>query len=251
MPCAWRWSGTRARSAATANRKPAIALAGPAGSRIGVRMSAALVRYLTTKPGRSSLNWRWTRRILGFTAGLAVLTCVLFGLAPALKATHAAPARIISLAGRGLTATRERFSLRRRAGGHTSLAVASVGGGRVAVRAQLAQHPDSRCGFSARRHGGSGHRVRAPQSPAGAPSPISRIVAGAGTSTARSHSGGGYIGGADQRLRLEQQRGGGRTTSRHRSPDVEHQPRILSHDGNSASDRRATLMSATISNHPK
>ena len=55
------------------------------------------------------MDWR----VLGFTAGLAVLTCVLFGLAPALKATSAAPAAIVSLAGRGLTATRERFSLRR------------------------------------------------------------------------------------------------------------------------------------------
>jgi hypothetical protein len=55
------------------------------------------------------MDWR----VFGFTAGLAVLTCVLVGLAPAIKATRMAPALVISLAGRGLTTTRERFSLRR------------------------------------------------------------------------------------------------------------------------------------------
>jgi putative ABC transport system permease protein len=76
-------------------------------------LSAMLVRYLTTNPGAVFLELATDWRVVGFTAALAILTCVLFGLAPALKATNAAPARIISLAGRGLTATRERFSLRR------------------------------------------------------------------------------------------------------------------------------------------
>ncbi|HTC32438.1 MAG TPA: ABC transporter permease [Bryobacteraceae bacterium] len=91
-----------------------LALAGALlGVALAFALSAALVRYLTTKPGTVFLELAMDWRVLGFTAGLAVLTCVLFGLAPALKATHAAPARIIRLAGRGLTATRERFSLRR------------------------------------------------------------------------------------------------------------------------------------------
>lgn len=76
-------------------------------------LSAALVRYLTTEPGTVFLELTTDWRVLGFTAALAVLTCLLFGLAPAMKATSAAPAMIISLAGRGQTATRERFSLRR------------------------------------------------------------------------------------------------------------------------------------------
>ena len=46
-------------------------------------------------------------------AGTAILTCVLFGLAPALRATRVAPAAVIRSAGRGLTAGREKFSLRR------------------------------------------------------------------------------------------------------------------------------------------
>jgi predicted permease len=55
------------------------------------------------------MDWR----VLGFTAALAILTCLLVGLAPAIKATGTAPARVMSLAARGMTATRERFGLRR------------------------------------------------------------------------------------------------------------------------------------------
>ena len=55
------------------------------------------------------LDWR----VLGFTAGAAILTCVLFGLAPALRASRVAPASVIRSAGRDLTAGREKFSLRR------------------------------------------------------------------------------------------------------------------------------------------
>jgi putative ABC transport system permease protein len=91
-----------------------LALAGALlGAGLARALSAVLVRYLSTQSRTVFLELATDWRVLGFTAGLAMLTCVLFGLAPALKATSGAPARIISLAGRGLTATRERFSLRR------------------------------------------------------------------------------------------------------------------------------------------
>ncbi len=51
--------------------------------------------------------------MLEFTAALAVLTCVLFGLLPALRATYMSPASAMRAGGRSVTAGRERFSLRR------------------------------------------------------------------------------------------------------------------------------------------
>jgi len=78
-------------------------------------LSSFLIRYLSGEGDVRHIfvglatDWR----VLGFTAGLAVLTCVLVGLAPAIKSTGMAPALVMSLAGRGLTTTRERFSLRR------------------------------------------------------------------------------------------------------------------------------------------
>src|SRR6185312_15106006 len=52
-------------------------------------------------------------RVLSFTAGVTALTCILFGLTPALRATRISPAVVMKSAGRGLTAGRARFSLRR------------------------------------------------------------------------------------------------------------------------------------------
>src|SRR5262249_58667243 len=52
-------------------------------------------------------------RVLGFTPGLTVLTCLLCGLAPAIRATRMEPCAVMKSSGRGVTAGRERFSLRR------------------------------------------------------------------------------------------------------------------------------------------
>src|SRR5256714_6110439 len=52
-------------------------------------------------------------RVLGFTIALAVLTCVIFGLTPALRATRVTPSQVLKSTGRGMTGGRERFSLRR------------------------------------------------------------------------------------------------------------------------------------------
>jgi putative ABC transport system permease protein len=51
--------------------------------------------------------------VLGFAAGLAVLTSLLFGLAPAIRATRMEPAAVLKSGGHGMSAGRERFSLRR------------------------------------------------------------------------------------------------------------------------------------------
>ncbi len=52
-------------------------------------------------------------RVLAFTAGLAILTCILFGLLPAIQAARTPPGEVMKTNSRSLTSGRERFSLRR------------------------------------------------------------------------------------------------------------------------------------------
>ncbi len=52
-------------------------------------------------------------RVLAFTAGLAVLTCLLFGLAPALRAARTTLVTAMSAGTRSSTASREPFAVRR------------------------------------------------------------------------------------------------------------------------------------------
>jgi putative ABC transport system permease protein len=84
-----------------------------AGAILAQWLSRFLVDFLTTESNRIfvvlSLDWR----IFAFTAALAVLTCLVFGLAPALRATGMAPASAMKAGSRGSTETRERFGMRR------------------------------------------------------------------------------------------------------------------------------------------
>jgi putative ABC transport system permease protein len=91
-----------------------LAVAGAAlGAALAQAVSRALVSFLATEgnPVFVDLDSNW--RVLSFTAGLAILTCILFGLTPALRATSVAPGAAMKSSGRGLTADRERFGLRR------------------------------------------------------------------------------------------------------------------------------------------
>src|SRR4029079_10230924 len=56
-----------------------------------------------------ALDWR----IFAFTAALAVATCLVFGLMPALRVTGTAPGAAMKAGSRGSSDTRERFGLRR------------------------------------------------------------------------------------------------------------------------------------------
>jgi predicted permease len=87
------------------------------GAALGIALAQALSRgligFITTSndPLFIGLSIDWP--LLGFTASLAVLTCLLFGLVPALRATYLSPASAIRSGGRSTTAGPERFSLRR------------------------------------------------------------------------------------------------------------------------------------------
>ncbi|HSS20586.1 MAG TPA: ABC transporter permease [Pyrinomonadaceae bacterium] len=83
------------------------------GAALSLALSKALVAFLSTTQNPVFLDLVPDWRVFGFAAGLAVLTCLLFGLAPAIRVTGAEPATVMKAGGRGLTASRERFSLRR------------------------------------------------------------------------------------------------------------------------------------------
>ena len=91
-----------------------LALLGAAlGAALAALLSRGLIAFLTTEGNHMFVGLGIDWRVLGFTAAIAIATCLLFGLAPALRATRVSPASVMRASGRGLTAGRERFSLRR------------------------------------------------------------------------------------------------------------------------------------------
>jgi len=90
------------------------------GAALAQVLNRLLVTFLSTTADPVFLDLAPDWRVLGFIAGLAVLTCLLFGLAPAVRITRRQPGVTIKASGRGLSASRERFTLRR------GLAVAQV-----------------------------------------------------------------------------------------------------------------------------
>ena len=76
-------------------------------------LANSLVAFLSTARNPLSMKLGMDWRMLAFTAGLAALTCVLIGLTPALRATTVAPGVVLKSTGRGMTAGRERFGLRK------------------------------------------------------------------------------------------------------------------------------------------
>jgi putative ABC transport system permease protein len=91
-----------------------LAAAGAAvGAGLAQALNRLLVAFLSTSADPVFLDLSPDWHVLGFAAGLAVLTCLLFGLAPAIRATRMEPGAVMKSGGRGMTASRERFSLRR------------------------------------------------------------------------------------------------------------------------------------------
>jgi predicted permease len=98
-----------------------LALFGTAlGVLVARGLTDVLVAQLTGGMGPVFIDLAWNLEVLGFTAGVSTLACLLFGLAPAFKATALAPAMALKQGSRGTTVGGERFGLRR------SLVVAQV-----------------------------------------------------------------------------------------------------------------------------
>ena len=76
-------------------------------------MGQALVAALETSDNRITLPLVLDWRVLAFAAGLAIATCLLFGLAPALRGTRMAATAVMRASTRGATASRDSLSLRR------------------------------------------------------------------------------------------------------------------------------------------
>jgi predicted permease len=87
------------------------------GAAIGIALAQWLGRVLIAYIGNTQdpvfLPTYPDLRVLSFTFGVALLTCILFGVAPAVQASNADPGTVMRAGGRGLTAGRERFLLRR------------------------------------------------------------------------------------------------------------------------------------------
>jgi len=91
-----------------------LAMAGAVGGAfLAAALSRTLIAFVSTPDSPVFLDMPTDWRVLGFAAGLAILTTLLFGLAPALRAGGVEPGSVLKTGGRGMTAGRERFRLQR------------------------------------------------------------------------------------------------------------------------------------------
>ncbi len=86
---------------------------GGAGLLLAGTLAKLLATFLSTRQDQVFLALSPDWRVFAFAASVAMLATVLFGLIPALRATRLAPGEAMKAGGRGLTADRQRFGLRR------------------------------------------------------------------------------------------------------------------------------------------
>jgi putative ABC transport system permease protein len=83
------------------------------GGLLAAILSRFLIAFISTPDNPIFLDMPTDWRVLGFIAGLAILTTVLFGLMPALRAGGVPPGSVLKAGGRGMTSGRARFRLQR------------------------------------------------------------------------------------------------------------------------------------------
>lgn len=92
-------------------------LLGLSGALFGALLANGLTQFLVASISSSNqplfvdlaLDWR----MLGFTTAITLLTCALFGLTPALRATRVSPGEVLKSGGRSTSSAPARFGLRR------------------------------------------------------------------------------------------------------------------------------------------
>jgi predicted permease len=96
---------------------PETILLATAGAALGFGLarilSRAIVLSLGTEQNPLHLDLTPDWRMLAFTTAVALATCLIFGLVPALRSLSSDPGETVKAGGRGLTADRKRFSFQR------------------------------------------------------------------------------------------------------------------------------------------
>lgn len=91
-----------------------LAIAGAVGGVFAASVLSHAIVAFDSAPGRGFfLDMPTDWRVLSFAAALALLTIVLIGLAPALRAGGAEPGSVLKSGGQGMTAGRKRFRFQR------------------------------------------------------------------------------------------------------------------------------------------
>lgn len=84
------------------------------GAALGIGLasvfSKTVVKFISTERDPFYLDMHLDWRVLLFTALLAVSTCVLFGMAPAIRSSRTDPGPVLKSGGRGMTSGRQKFS---------------------------------------------------------------------------------------------------------------------------------------------
>ncbi len=83
------------------------------GAVLAQALSKLLVAFLSTREAQWFVEMPIDLRLLAFTVGIAALTCVLFGLLPAVQASRTDPIEAMKSGGRGVAGSGARLSVRR------------------------------------------------------------------------------------------------------------------------------------------